>query len=434
MGRNGIITIIIIFCIGLILYTTWKEPSTDWRSKYRLESYEPFDLAISQELIDDYFEITYLRDSLQKSLNKSTTKGSYMYIGHMAHDSSSLELIKAYCEKGNDAHLFLDLNTNNYFFSEFYDTYRKTFQEFIARNTSIPEEDYFSFQEFSTESLTVKLDNSDNLPEQRLNFTYPKGTFKFKYYYVDPEFYRFFDSKGLIEDDNYQDDNGDTHYFSIPMGDGVLYVHLCPLVFSNYSLTEQQNLAYFEAVLNNFKSDQILLDVFNSEARSLRSFANAQRNANRAINNNGPLSYIFANPALKYSWYLILTGIILFFLFQAKRQQRPIPVLGKKKNRSLEFIEQSAYIFYKSKDHNEISKIQIAMFNNYIKEEYGLNFDAFKKEKIDDTAKRINIPVEQIEKVGAVILYIERLMNVEEKDLIKLNRQLENFYHLSENK
>jgi hypothetical protein len=412
MSRNGIITIIIIFCIGLILYTTWKEPHTDWRSKYSLESYEPFDLAVSQELIDDYFEITYLRDSLQKSLNKTNTKGSYMYIGHMAHDSSSLELIKAYCEKGNDAHLFLDLNTNNYFYTEFYDTYRN----------------------FSTESLTVKLDNSDNLPEQRLNFTYPKGAFQFKYYYVDPEFYQFFDSKGLIEDDNYENDNGDTHYFSIPMGDGMLYVHLCPLVFSNYSLTEQQNLDYFEAVLNNFKSDQILLDVFNSEARSLRSFANAQNNANRAINNNGPLSYIFANPALKYSWYLFLTGIILFFLFQAKRQQRPIPVLGRKKNRSLEFIEQSAYIFYKSKDHNEISKIQIAMFNNYIKEEYGLNFNAFKKEKMDDTAKRINLPVEQIEKVAAVILYIERLMNVQEKDLIKLNRQLENFYHLSENK
>ena len=41
---------------------------------------------------------------------------------------------------------------------------------------------------------------------------------------------------------------------------------------------------------------------------------------------------------------------------------------------------------------------------------------------------------DQIEKVGDTILYIERLMNVEEKDLVKLNRQLENFYHLSENK
>jgi hypothetical protein len=434
MGRNGIVAILVILCISLILYLTWKEPSADWRSKYKLDSYEPFNLAVSQGLLEDQFEIKTLKDSLQNSLLDSDSKGTYLYIGGVAHDSTSLEQIKQYCEKGNDAHLFLDLATTNFFYSSYFDTYTAILRDFLADQMNLGEKEYFSFTYFTSEEITVKMDKETNPSEQNLKFTYPEGTFNFTYYYLDYEYQDYVNVLGLIEDDKYSDDFGDIHYFNIPLGEGKLYIHLCPLALSNYSLIDESNLAYFEDVVNNFESKTLLIDDFNSQMRSLRAFLNSQNNSDRSVSNNGPLSYIFANPSLKYAWYMILAGIIAFILFQAKRKQRSIPVLAQKKNRSLEFIEQSAQIFYRSKDHNEISKIQIAMFNNYIKEEYGLNFNAFKKDKIAETAKKINIPEDQIEKVGDTILYIERLMNVEEKDLVKLNRQLENFYHLSENK
>lgn len=434
MSRNGIVAIILILCVSLILYLTWKKPNTDWRSKYQYDSYEPFNLAVSQKLLSDHFEVTKLQDSLQKSLLESDIKGTYLYIGGIAHDSLNLDQIKQYCERGNDAHLFLDLNTNNYFYSEYYDAYRRTLQTFLSEIMDLPEDENLNFLDFKSQEITVKTNANTEPSAQHLKFTYPEGTFSFTYYWVDYKYEKKINVEGLIEDDKYSDDFGDINYFNLPVGDGKIYVHLCPLALSNYSLTEVNNLDYFEDVVNNFGSKTLLIDNYNTELGSLRSFINNQSSPGRSVSNNGPLSYIFANPSLSFAWYMILAGIIAFLLFQAKRKQRPIPVLAQKKNRSIEFIEQSAQIFYRSKDHNEISKIQIAMFNNYIKEEYGLNFDAFKKEKIAETAKKINIPEDQIEKVGNTILYIERLMHVEEKDLVKLNRQLENFYHLSENK
>jgi hypothetical protein len=434
MGRNEIVGIIIAVVIGLILYSTWKEPRTDWRSKYVQESYEPFDLAVSQQLLKDHFEIDYLKDSLQKSLLDAELEGSYIYFGNLAHDSINLELIRKFCEKGNDAHFFIDLNLNNFFYSEYYNTYRKTFENFIVSINNIKNSEYSFFQSFNSEEITLRIDRGNSSSEQNLKFNYPEGIFQFNYFYIDYEYAQLFESEGVIEDAEYENDFGDLNYFSTKVGDGKIYIHLCPLAFSNYSLTDPSNLNYFEAVTNNISSNKLIIDNFNSEVRGLNDFIRNQGQNERQASNNGPLSYIFANPALKFSWYLILSGIILFIFFQAKRKQRPIPVLSKKKNRSLEFIEQSAYIFFRSKDHDEISKIQIAMFNNFIKEEYGLNFNAFKQENIAETAKRTQLPEEQIKKVGEVILYIERLMHVEEKDLIKLNRALENFYQLSENK
>jgi hypothetical protein len=52
-----------------------------------------------------------------------------------------------------------------------------------------------------------------------------------------------------------------------------------------------------------------------------------------------PMRFILNNPPLRYAWYLLLLGLLIFVLFNAKRKQRIVPVIEPLKNTSLDLSE-----------------------------------------------------------------------------------------------
>ena len=429
MARNWIVAIILIGSLGLIIFLGRKENDTDWDTKYKYGKYQPFHIDVAKALIEDHFNVEEWKDTLT-NLDLKQEKFSYLYIGNMAHDSSTLLQIKELCEAGHEAHLFLDLSSSNFFYNYFYDYHRDKLSEFISHIANDEYElIYFTYNRLNRANVYLDEGNSS----QEFDFEYPRGVKSFQYYSLSDIAPENVTVLGYLENLDYYGEESSINYFSIDVGEGKIFFHLSPQFVTNYQIRNIANISYFEDVLSNISTNKVILDRFNTEARAIRNFQNKQKD-NPSYNNDGPLSYIFKNEALRFSWYLLITAIALFIMFQAKRKQRIIPVLPKKRNRSLEFIEQSAKLYFKAKNHDKISKTQIAMFNHYIRTEYGLSFSDFKKDKQDQTARKINIPLEYVEKVGNIILYIERLSEVGEKDLIDLNTHLENFYQLSNKK
>lgn len=431
MNRNLMVVIILGLFIGLLLYMGNKKPSTDWRPNYSSEGYEPFDIDIAKNLLADHFDLQVIQDSsFTAYFDDQDEKLSYLYLGRLAHDSLMLEQIKTWIDQGHDAHLFIDMDNSNSFIYDYYETYQHYLLKLVQ---DISQDD---------ENLETQWDYSTNIYLEQgeanavLEFISPNRKLGFRY--TSLPINKASDAVEVLGrftdlEDNYPSEV--VNYIKIKHGEGALFLHLAPLAFTNYALSEAENLDYFEAVFNHIQTEQVVFDQFNSEYRGLRNYlAKADNNTFQPDRKSSPLSYIFENPSLKFAWYLLIVGLLLFLIFQARRTQRAIPVLGKKKNRSLEFIEQSAHLYFKGRKHDQISKVQIALFYNFIKEKYQLSFSDFKKEHIEYTAKKIHIPIAYLERVRDIILYIERLDEVGQKDLIDLNRHLENFYHLSEKK
>src|SRR5699024_10142600 len=102
------------------------------------------------------------------------------------------------------------------------------------------------------------------------------------------------------------------------------------------------------------------------------------------------LYVILENKHLKWGYYLLIIGTILFILFEGKRKQQIIPIIEPVKNKSYEYVRSIAGIYLTQKDHLGIAHKVIEQFLEYIRAELRTPFD-----KIDSqTIERLSILTE----------------------------------------
>ena len=103
------------------------------------------------------------------------------------------------------------------------------------------------------------------------------------------------------------EDSTYTNFIEVPWGTGNFYLHVQPVVFTNYHLLKKDNRKYASSVMSYLNDDTIFFDSRNKFGKELGS---------------SPLRFIFSQPALRWAWYLTLITTILFMIFNAKRRQR----------------------------------------------------------------------------------------------------------------
>ncbi|MBK8841404.1 MAG: hypothetical protein IPO33_00410 [Saprospiraceae bacterium] len=118
-----------------------------------------------------------------------------------------------------------------------------------------------------------------------------------------------FDVLGTIE---CKIDNENSNFIRVKLGKGLLILHSSPAVFTNYYLLKSGSDKYVEQVLSQLPGKDIVWVTNEKESGSI---------------SNAPLSFILSQEALRNAFYLILVGAALFFIFNAKRKQRIVPVI-----------------------------------------------------------------------------------------------------------
>ena len=73
-------------------------------------------------------------------------------------------------------------------------------------------------------------------------------------------------------------------------------------------------------------------------------------NQTSKVVSDSPLRFILSQPALKWAWYLLLAGVLIFIIFNLRRTQRPIPILPKNLNTSVEFVKTIGNLYYQEGD------------------------------------------------------------------------------------
>lgn len=206
-------------------------------------------------------------------------------------------------------------------------------------------------------------------------------------------------------------DGGKVNFIKINHGKGHLYLHTEPLFLTNYYLLKSGNEKYVKDVFSYLPDRETVW------------FSGANKTM---AESKSPMRFILANPALKYSWWLLLAGLLLFVIFNAKRKQRIIPIEEPLKNKSVEFVKSIGNLYMQEGDFHDMMAKKAQYFLHRVRMELLID-----TQHLDENfAHLLHLKTgKSKEKIAQAIDYIKRgqdpYASVMKDDLAKMNALLD---------
>lgn len=192
-------------------------------------------------------------------------------------------------------------------------------------------------------------------------------------------------------------------------GKGNIYIHTEPLFLTNYYLLKPGNQNYAQDVFSYLPKRETL---YFEESQEFQS--------------SSLMRFILANPPLKYAWWLILGGLLLFVIFNAKRKQREVPIIEPLKNKSAEFVKSIGNLYLQEGDFHDMMSKKSQYFLHRVRMHYQIDTQHLD----DDFAKKLQLKSEESEElIQEAISLIKKstdpYASVTKEDLIRLNQVLD---------
>jgi len=241
--------------------------------------------------------------------------------------------------------------------------------------------------------------------EYRFDRTYPNFVFK----EVDTLATTVLGKTGLLNENGERVANG-VNFIRYDYGKGSFLFSTYPEAFINYSLLKSPNHEYAAGVLSYLESPKnIYWDAYYKSGKNQIS---------------SPVYYILSQKSLKWAYYLLLIGTLIFVIFSGKRIQRFIPVIYPLKNQTLAFTRTIAGVYYKKEAHKTIATHKIRYFLAQIRQKYQLNTDIYKKDFTLLLSRKLGKSLDETEKVVNYIKQIEVKKVLTKEELVTLSNYL----------
>jgi hypothetical protein len=215
----------------------------------------------------------------------------------------------------------------------------------------------------------------------------------------------------------------DTNYVHLKAGKGNLYLHLAPMAFSNYFLLQDKNMKYYEDVLSVIspKTKKIVWDEY---------YLNKRYNNNSSSDNEkkGWLKALFSYPELKWGLLTAIFTLLLYVLLEMRRKQRPIPVLTKPRNDSMDFVKTIGRMYFDKGDHKNLCHKMSAYFLEHVRNRYKLATGEMNEEFIKHLQFKSGVEETEIRSIVFFIRDMEHAAAISDHQLAYFHKQLESFY------
>lgn len=142
---------------------------------------------------------------------------------------------------------------------------------------------------------------------------------------------------------------------------------------------------------------------------------------------NSPMRFVLTQPALKWTYYLTILGILLFVLFRGKREQRIIPVIEPLKNSSVEFAQAVGSLYHQNKDYTDLIHKKLNYFLAYLRTRYQIDTSQLDEKTIQVLASRAGKEVGETKKLIEYIVALKQKNTHTEQDSIELNKRITAF-------
>jgi hypothetical protein len=270
------------------------------------------------------------------------------------------------------------------------------------------------------DSLKIKIERlvpfTQILMSDSIGFNFTNRTLKSGYHYwykkgVTDNYFSSYDTlQTTVLGHNHL---GKTNYIRIKQGDGAIFFNCNPLVYTNYHLLSGDNSAY---IFKSLSYLPVATTVWDEHYKIGASVITSE------------MRFILSNPALSMAWYLLLSGVLIFFIFRGKRYQSAIPVIAPPENQSLSFLETVSSLYFVRQDHKGIAHKRFVYFKEYIRTRYFVDITAPEKRVIEETARKSGVSERTVASLFKVAGNLEKVSQISQEDLQQFNRQIEFFY------
>jgi hypothetical protein len=210
-----------------------------------------------------------------------------------------------------------------------------------------------------------------------------------------------------------QNENKQVNFIRVPHGDGLFYLSSTPVLFSNYGILDEATSGYAFKALSYLPVRDTIWDAY-YKAGSVRG---AQT----------PLRFILSRSALKWAYYVALSSVLLFLIFNSRRRQRIIPIIEPLRNTTLDFVTTVGRLYHRYADHKNLAGKKITYFLESLRSQLNL-----KTNNIDDTflktlSELSGVTPENVRKLFTLIDRIQTSSEVTEADLLELHSLIDKF-------
>lgn len=204
-------------------------------------------------------------------------------------------------------------------------------------------------------------------------------------------------------------------FFSKKFGNGTLFIHLFPIGFTNYFMTERgaEDFAYLSMAF--LPEKDVIWDEYYKTGK---------------IMIQTPLRFILSQPHLSWAYYILLLAAVLFIFLYGRREQRVIPVIKPFINSSIEYYKRTALLRKHQYNDKQYVRVLYEAFVSRVTAHFRISGSIFLEEnvgRIKDENVHAWMLFQQIEKD------FERVKKSDKPDneLKALILKIDNFYKLT---
>lgn len=371
--------IFIIVMVILALLEVNKKELTDWRKNFDINEKAPFGLFVFDQEAQYLFKNKLKKINLTpyNYYNKNRIKPHNIVVIESEVDIQSWNKILKEVDKGSDAML---VGSN--------------IPEAISDSIGYYDSK-ISFEDNNVLKLTDKKYQDDFI---RLD-KFPSGR---GFSYIKP-------GVEILGKTIEKENSDQANFIKIKRGKGNIYVHSEPLFLTNYYLLKSGNTKYAQDVFS-YLDDKETLWFVESNTQESRFF----------------MRFILGNPALKYAWWLLLAGLILFIFFNAKRKQRIVPVIEPLRNTSVDFVKSIGNLYLQEGDFHDIMAKKAQYFLHKVRLDLLIDTQILDEEFAKKLHSKTGKPVDMISEAIALIKKAQDpYASVMKEDLARMNRLLD---------
>lgn len=378
--------------LALIIIEIVSPKPINWRENFTTDSKDPYGCFIVSEELETLYKNTstsiinedpfvFLRDS---SFQENSM---YLLVNSEVHlDKRQYEKLSDYVSKGNT--VFISARR-----------FGKVLNDSLGVDT-------YSYYYLMEEEMNPVL-FSKSFIKDSTKYSYKKGVFQSTFTEIDTLKTKVLGYYLNFEDEDVQDLN----FIKIPFGKGQFYFHTLPEAFTNYYMMED-NQQYIANLLSFENPSEIYIDNYIKAGRKVVK---------------SPMRFVLNQSSLKWAYYLVIAGLLLFVIFKGKRDQRIIEVIEPLENSSVEFTKTIGDLHFQHKDFGNIISKKITYFLEKIRSQYYLDTNSLDEEFCKKLALKSNTNLEETTKLINTIRMLKSKSFHSEQDLIQLNKLVEEF-------
>ena len=387
-----------ILIIALMVLAEYTKPErVNWFPSYAKQHKIPFGTYVFHDLLESHFGKEQLIDINQSPYQYLTyndsISGTYVLLNNNIElGEDELESLLNWVEKGNTL-LFAS------------EEIPKTLQDTLQLKTS----------------LLSNFDNMDNAfslglknPQLSANL-FPLDRMDYINYLkkVDSSDVMGVAVIGAINENTQQ--LKEEHITSVyqPFGKGHILLCTTPQVFTNYFILKDENKDFTAGLMSYFQAGSPIL--FDNHYKTGKTFYTS------------PMYVFLNNKELKWAYYIMLFGVLLYVIFEGKRKQRPIPVIPPLKNQTLDFTRTISNMYLEQGKHKEMAHHKIQYFLNFIRTHYYLDTQVIDTHFLSQLSSRSNNSLADTKALFEWIAALNEAPSVSVSELEELETKLDTF-------